>query len=81
MRLVTRCGCRREIQQGTPFPALLKLPLTMDVPAVLRLDDGSLLELFADEGSHRVFVLDHVERERASLVVGIYMEKGGTVRA
>lgn len=79
-RLITRCGCTREVQQGTPFPELLRVPLTMDVPTVLRLDDGTLFELFADEGTHRAFVLDHVERTTAAKVVGVYLEKGTTIR-
>lgn len=79
-RLVTRCGCSRELTQAPPFPPVLRVPLTIDVASLLRLDDGSLLELFADEGTHRTFTLEAVNRERADLVVGIYREKGRTSR-
>ncbi len=81
-RLVTLCGCTREMGIVVPAPHAVRVALRPDPALAMQLDDASLHVLFEDEPVQvRTFTKHGIERPSPDLVVVVYVEqyneKGG----
>ncbi len=80
-RLVTLCGCTREMGVQVPMPPSIVIALRADPTVNIFLDDASLHVLLEDEAfERRTFERDHIERPNPGLIVGVYHERKETKR-